>query len=254
MALRFLVLLSCYAIIIVSSVQAQEPASLLDKTAVSYSLAPSNLPEALVRVSNDFHIPMGIVWVDSGEARDKLPFAWKNAKVRQIIEDIVAAHQGYEVRFENDLAGIAPSQLLIADPQNFLKLKLHSFEAHGDLVEVASFRLHMEITPKRYSQMSIGATGDSKVDLSLKDAKVEDILSALALASNRKIWVVTFMGDHEVTAKGLRRTKSLWGAKPQPDEDQPGWDLFRWGDPLPSGMSGSARWSQRSRENTSPGR
>jgi hypothetical protein len=206
----------------------------LNKRITSYSLGPSSLVEALVHVSNDFQIPMGITWVDLPPASAKKPFAWKNVTVREIIEDIGRTQPGYQVQVKNGLVQISPSRDLIPDNQNFLKLRLESFEVHGDFVEIASFKLHMLVTPRKYGQLSIGATGDSKVELELKNPTVEEALDALAVASSRKIWVVTFLDDAGLTPRGMRRTISLWSPRPQPDEEQPGWDLFRWGDTTPS--------------------
>jgi hypothetical protein len=216
-----------------SSPGAQDLSSILNKRVTNYNLGPSRLVEALVHVSNDFQIPLGIAWVESPTADAKTPFAWKNATVQEIIDSIVRTQAGYEVRVKNGVVQISPSRDQIADNQNFLKVKLPSFEAHNDFVEMASVKLHMLVTPRKYGQLSIGATGDSRVDLELKNPTVEEALDALAVASDHKIWVVTFIAERGLTPRGMRRTISLWNPKPQPDEEQPGWDLLRWGDPMP---------------------
>jgi hypothetical protein len=228
-----LVTLQCLGIAAAASPRSHEPSSVLSKHVTSYSLGPSTLVEALVRVSNDFQIPMGIAWVDSPAASTKTPFAWKNVTAQEIIETIVRTQPGYQVQLKKGVVQVSPSYDLIPNNQNFLKLKLESFEAHDDFVEIASFKLHMLVAPRKYGQLSIGATGDSKVDVELKNPTVEEALDALVVASNRKIWVVTFVAGAGITPRGMRRTISLWSPKPQPDEEQPGWDLFRWGDPMP---------------------
>lgn len=212
---------------------AQEASTVLNKRVADYSLGPSSLVEALVRVSNDFQIPMGIAWVDSPTANARTRFAWKNMTVQEILDDIVRIQRSYDVQFKNGVLQVSPSRELISDNQNFLKLRLESFEAHDDFVEIASLKLHMLVTPRKNGQLSIGATGDSKVHLELTNPTVEDALDALAVASNRKIWVVTFLDDIGLTHRGMRRSISLWNRKPQPDEEQPGWDMLRWGDAMP---------------------
>lgn len=211
----------------------QDSSSVLSKRVTSYSLGPSSLVEALVHVSNDFQIPIGIAWVNSPTANAKTSYAWKNITVREIVDNIVRTQAGYEVRVKNGVVLVSPSHDLIPDSQNFLKLRLQYFESHDNFVEIASFKLHMLVTPLKNGQMSIGATGDSKVDVELKNPTVEEALDAIAVASNRKIWVVTFLDESGLTSRGMRRTISLWSTKPQPDEEQPGWDLLRWGDSLP---------------------
>jgi hypothetical protein len=224
-------------ITVAPSPKSQDISSELNKRVTSYSLGPSSLVEALIRVSNDFQVPMGITWMDSPASSANKPFAWKDVTVQEIIEDIAKTQPGYQVQVKNGVVQVSPSRDLIPDDQNFLKLKLESFEAHDDFVESASFKLHMLVTPRKSGQLSIGATGDSKVEVELKNPTVEEALDALAVASNRKIWVVTFVDDSGLTPKGMRRTISLWSLKPQPDEEQPGWDLFRWGDPTPPRVS-----------------
>ena len=203
----------------------------LSKRVTNYNLGVFNLVEALIRVSNDFQIPMGIVWVNTPAARAELPFAWKGATVQEIIEGIAQTQLGYQVQIKNGVVHVSPPAL-VPDRQNFLKLKVEAFEVHAE-VEVASWKLHTLVTPPRYAGISIGATGDSKVDVKLKDSTVENILDALVVASNRKIWVVTFADDTGLTARGFRRTRSLWTDAPIPDEQQPAWALLRWGDPMP---------------------
>ncbi len=205
----------------------------LSKHAANYSLGVFNFLEALVRVSNDFQIPMGIAWVDTPAARAELPFAWKDATVREIIEAIAKTQPGYQVQVTNGVVHVSPPGL-IPGRENFLKLKIEAFEVRNDYVEVASWKLHTLVTPIRGSyQISIGATGDSKVDVELKNSTVEEALDALVVASNRKIWIMTFSDDTGLTARGFRRTRSLWTDAPFPDEEQPVWHLQRWGDPMP---------------------
>lgn len=237
MLLRSVLALCCLIGVAALACQGQQAPAVLDKSVNGYSLGPATFVEALIQASKDFQIPMGIAWIDSTSARAKLPFAWESATVHQIFDTIVGSQYGYEMRTKNGVILVSPSQALITDKQNFLKMRLESFRAADDFVEVASFKLHMQIAPRRYGGISIGATGDSKVNLEMTGATVEDVLNALLLASNRKIWVATFLDNPTVTPRGKRRTISLWSGKPQPDDEQPGWDLFRWGDPLPPGMT-----------------
>jgi hypothetical protein len=205
--------------------------SLLSQSVSNYNLGVFNFVGALIRVSNDFEIPMGIVWVNSPAAHTELPFAWKKITVLEIIQNI-ANPPGYQVDLRDGVVHVWPSRL-IPDRENFLKLRISAFDVKDAYVEVASFKLHMLVTPRTYGLISIGATGDSKVSLELKNTSVETALDALVVASNRKIWVVTFSDDTRLTARGLRRAESLWSSTAIPDEEQPIWDLIRWGDPLP---------------------
>jgi hypothetical protein len=209
----------------------------LNKPVTDYNLGICNFVAGLVRVSTDFQIPMGIVSVNTPQARAELPFAWKDTTVQEIVEALAKSQAGYQVKRRNGVVHVFPSEV-IPGSQNFLKSKIENFEVRNDFIEMASFKLHTLVTPLSGSRsISIGASGDSKVDLKLKNSSVEDILDALAISSNRKIWLVTFSEDVGLTPKGLRRTASLWTDKAIPDAQQPVWELMRWGDPAPPALA-----------------
>jgi hypothetical protein len=210
----------------------------LSKSVSNYNLGVFNFVGALIRVSNDFEIPLGMAWVNSPAAHTEMPFSWKKTTVLEIIQDIANTQPGYQVYVRNGVVHIWPSGL-IPDRENFLKLKISAFDVRDEYVELASFKLHTLVTPRNYGGISIGATGDSKVTLELKNTSVETALDALVVTSNRKIWVVTFSDNAKQTARGFRRAESLWSGKATPDEEQPSWDLIRWGDPLPPLVAGN---------------
>jgi len=212
---------------------AEDLAAKLNKHVSNYNLGVINVVGALLQVSNDFQIPMGITWVNSRAARAESAFAWKNASIGEIIQSIANTQPGYEVRVRNSVVHVSPSGL-IPDAENFLKTKLPSFQTHNTMVEVASFKLHMLVTPIRGShQVSIAGPGDSKVDVQLKNCTVEDVLDAFVLTSNRNVWIVTFPDKASLTASGLRRTGSLFTDALISDDQQPVWYLHHQGDPPP---------------------
>jgi hypothetical protein len=210
----------------------------LSRHVTNYNLGVFNFLEALIRVSNDFQIPMGIVWVSTSAARAGLPFAWKEATVREIIEAIAKTQPGYQVEVTNGVVHISPPAL-IADRENFLTLKIPEFKISNQYTEVVISKLHDFIAPPRTSGFSIGAMIEPKITLELKNSTVEDILDALDVASTRKIWVVTFADDTGLTPSGFRRTRSLWTDAPIPDEEQPALALLHWGDPRPRPSPGT---------------
>jgi hypothetical protein len=210
--------------------QADDLTVKLNKRVSSYDIGALSIVGALLRVSNDFRVPMGIVWVDSPSARAERRFAWKDATVQEIIEAIAKTQPGYQVQVSRGVVHLSPP---IQDGQTFLKMKIREFNSRNEDIEVASFRLHTLISPRKYGLISVGATGDSRVTLEMKDATVEDILDALAVSSNRKIWIVTFIDNPKPLSTGLRKTGSLFTDQPVPDEEQPTWHFMRWGDPVP---------------------
>ena len=210
----------------------EDLATKLRKHVSNYSLGVSSMTGALIQVSNDFQIPIGITWVNSPSARAERPFAWKDATVQEIIQTIANTQPEYNVQIKDGVIHVFPN--LIPDDQNFLKLKIKTFQVHNTMVEVASFKLHMLLTPisGNYS-VSIAGPGDSNVNVDLTDTTAETVLDAIVKTSKHKIWIVTFTDDTSLTSRGLRRARSLWSDKPTPDGEQPTWDFLRWGDPMP---------------------
>lgn len=213
------------------SSQSGELKTKLNRRVSDYNLGVLSFVAALVRVSNDFQIPVGITWINTPSARGEVRFAWRDATVKEILEAIAKTQPGYEVKEENGVVHIfAP----IPNAENFLMSRTGDFAVNNSDVELAYFKLHQLLIPRKSGnmQISIGSTGDSKVTVRLRNPTAQDILDALNIASNRKIWVVTFSEDPQLTKAGMRRSITLWNSHPV-DPDLPGWDSVRWGDPTP---------------------
>jgi len=211
----------------------------LSKRVSNYNLGVFSFVGALIQVSTDFQIPMGIVWVDTPESRAQTSFAWKDATILEIIQDIAKTDTGYQVQARNGVVHISRIST-VPDRENFLKLKIEMFQTHNTALEVASYQLHTIITPiKGNHQISIAGPGDSQLSLDLKNCTVEDVLDAFAVGSRGKIWMVVFPNRPTAIADGILRTRSLFTDDPIRDDQQPVWYLHRWGDPAPPLVSGA---------------
>jgi hypothetical protein len=206
----------------------------LNKPLTDYKLGVTNFVEALIRVGSEFQIPMGIAWMKPTGAVAEVPFAWKQATVREVIESIVRTEPGYKVEVSGGVVHIL-SPRLIPESQNFLDLRIKQFEVVNGYTDLALLKLHDLINPSKHSGFSVGAEpGEPKITLKLRDATVADILDALVLGSARKVWVVAFSNDPNPTAAGFRRTLTPWAAfSPVTDEGEPALNLLHWGDRIP---------------------
>ena len=139
------------------------------KTRLSnYNPGVFNFVGALLHVSNEFQIPMGITWINSPPARAEATFAWKSATIDEIILAIAKTQPGYQVQVKNEAVHIFPAE--IPDAESFLKIRLGGFHAHDTMIEVASFQLHLLVTPIKGSyQVSIAGPGDSQVTVELQN-------------------------------------------------------------------------------------
>jgi hypothetical protein len=207
-----------------------------------YQVTEENFLEALCRVSRDFKIPVGITWISTSVARQKLSISWSDSTVQEIIEAISQTQPGYRVEIDRGIVHVFSEQ--IVPQQDFLLLKIPNFEITHQAIEVASVGLRelikLTVSPPEPKCCGTGGsifgnTDEPKLDLHFTDANVLDILDALAVNSASNIWIVTSSNNPVVTATGFRRTESLWNNLPIPESEQPVWDRIRWGDPLPSG-------------------
>ena len=227
--------------------QKPPPDQLSTKLAVrvpEYDVRAKNYIQALVQTASRFQIPLGVEWVETPSARDRFVGSWKNATVREILSTIVHRQKGYKLNVADGIVHIyAPGA--IPDHQNFLRVKVDHFEVEQQVVELVSRRLHdlvrLAVSPPKPGHGRKGVFGslgvnpsDPKIGVKLDNVTVQMALSALALASDRKVWVVTFLSDSSLTATGLRRTRTLWTNSPVPDDEQPVWDLLHWGAEIPS--------------------
>jgi hypothetical protein len=206
-----------------------------------YDLAADGLVEGLARVASRFSIPMGITWVDT-PAKTPLTLHWNEVTVEQILETITQTQAGFEMRISNGVVHV--SATTVPAEQNFLLVRVASFAVHHQVVQMAQRELRQQVqsqvAPPKAGRGGIGGSlathvGEPEIDVEkINDATVQDVLDALAIASTRKIWVVTFSDDRVPTATGFRRTLTLWNNYPIPDDQQPLWDMFGWDESIPS--------------------
>jgi hypothetical protein len=225
----------------------------LQQRVARYAVTASNFPDALVRVAGQFEIPMGIVWVRSPATNAPIDLSWKDATVQQILSTIAKTQTGYAISIERGVVHIFPLDA-IPDRQNFLRLPIKTFDVQDQFVEVAQHQLRRLVaqtvspqkppTPNEEHQLG-GVAGTvavtieyPKVSLRFENTTVEDILDAVATVSPRKLWIVTFESDSTLTPGGFRRTETLWNNSALPDDLEPVWDMFRWGDAIPSAVLG----------------
>jgi hypothetical protein len=206
-----------------------------------YDLVADNFVDGLGRVARKFSVPMGITWVNAPPARTPFTLHWKEATVEKILATVVQTQPGYEMQISNGVVHI--SSTTISPEQNFLLLRIRTFVAHHEVVQMAQRELRLlvqsTVAPPKAGRGGIAGSlitnvGEPKIDIDHNDATVQDILDAIATASAKKIWVVTFSADRVPTVTGFRRTLTLWNNYPIPDEQQPLWDMFGWDESIPS--------------------
>ncbi|MHB8502204.1 MAG: hypothetical protein ACYDHE_14830 [Candidatus Acidiferrales bacterium] len=210
----------------------------------AYTLSADQFGKALIKIATKFDLPMGIEWVRSPETTRNIHLSWRNVTVQQVLQEIVEAQPGYKLEVSQGVVHVFAASMR-SNPEDFLNEKIDKFEVHDQIVEVVSHRLrdivrHRRPSPQPQSQKPAGVgysqganIGDPVFSLALTKVTVRDVLDQLALSSDRKVWVVTFMPGSPAASTGYRRTATLWNNNPVPDSEQPVWDMFRWSDSIP---------------------
>jgi hypothetical protein len=201
-------------------------------THVAMGQVQGTFVEVLGQTARAFNIPMGISWVKTASSQRDRAVQYKDATVREIIEDIARTEPGYEVRIENNVVHVATKD--IPDRQNFLTLRIPQFAGSGvaNVVKGALWiLLNQQIAPNPPKSYAAGipfSPSDLKLDLQFTNATVEEILDRIALASDQKVWIVTFEDDATLISTGFRRTESLDSKEAPSDDAEPVWDIFTW--------------------------
>ncbi len=189
--------------------------------------------ELLGETARAFNVPLGISWINTASTQRKRTIEWKDATVLQILQRIADTEPNYEVRKANNVMHLATKD--IPADQNFLYLKIPQFSATGYVAAVAKAGLWMLLNqqiapnpPKGYGGSVSNSSSDPKLYLQFTNASVEEILDGIAIASDQKVWIVTFASDPHLTPTGFRRTESYPSEVIPADNAEPTWDIFRW--------------------------
>jgi hypothetical protein len=234
--------------ILCARASAQSPEAILQErlrsSVKSYAISGDNLLEALAKVSDDFHLRVGIEWV-SPSVPSPVSFRYDRTTVLEILQDIVATDPAYTLGTANGVVHVA-HRAVSDEARNFLSQRVGDFEASSEYVFHASNRLHgivVGMTAYAGTQpqgrgcagsFGIGA-GDHLASFHLQNATVREILDAFLASSGFNIWLVTFP-EVNTSAHGFFRTTSVFSPNLH-DAELPTWDLLLPGyDPVRGGF------------------
>jgi hypothetical protein len=117
--------------------------------------------------------------------------------------------------------------------QNFLYLRVLDFSAKGNANFVKAtlwMQLNQRISPdphRGYGGSMLRSPAEPTLNLTSSNSTVGEILDSIAVASDFKVWLVTFEDNLNLTPSGFRRAESLSPSELIPDEAQPIWDILR---------------------------
>ncbi|HXH51602.1 MAG TPA: hypothetical protein VNM47_19860 [Terriglobia bacterium] len=206
----------------------------------TYALSENNFPTALAKVAQDFSVPLGIEWVKLPSDPKEVKLAWRKATVREILQSVVRARPGYEMKVGNGIVHVLYANAE-SDKKNFLNIRVRNFRSADEYVAFSKQRLHDIVRstislpvphaggnlPSEFREVVVSG-GEHKATFEIQNGTVRDVMDKMALATDGKIWIVTFDEKAGLTSTGYRRTiYSLWNTSATlPDQYQPGWDII----------------------------
>ena len=210
----------------------------LDEVVPSCTISECSFARALIVVASQHDLPMGIEWIEPSPS-ERIERHWDHSSLREIINSLVNSRPGYSVRFDGGRTHVY-YRGAESDTSNFLNLKLESFSIQEKHIAVALYQLRKSVAGRVSPQAKQAEfleimlePNDRLISEQFQNSTVRSILDDLTLQSDSRVWVVTFPQKAGLTRTGYRRTCSLWNSAAVHDDDQPIWDRFRWGMPLP---------------------
>lgn len=209
----------------------------LESNVERYEVSSESFLEALVTVSSDFKLPIGIEGFGRAENARPVRLSFGRTSSREILQRIVDVESGYRLEAGDDIVHVYHKDLR-DDPHNFLNLRVRDFSVTDEYVSIASRRLqrqaHAEIAPRPpvgagEAGSAASGLGDRHVTIRLHDVTYREALDGLALSADFKVWIVAFSNSVPPMSTGLRRTVTSEGGNPGQDWDQPFWELLPWG-------------------------
>jgi hypothetical protein len=220
-----------------------EPISqLLAESKETYVLEAETLGEALLRFSVDWRTPAVIVWQITVETKRPVRLTFQDTSGEEVLSKLLDQFPEYVVRQKDQYLwiGLRSEE---GNPASFLNLQVPHFEARGEPLGYASGVLYNRVVdimkgPSRPSQppgsgiggsIAYGLGGERKVDVSVSDISVCDLLGLLVASAGERSYIVTYPEEDSFTTNGYRKTTGYRNPKSSSDRTWPwavyiGWD------------------------------
>ena len=227
-----------------SSVQA--PNSTTDEVP-QFSLEAKSFIDALLKVSARFQFPLGVEWVKTADTLKPVQFSRSHATVKDVIDAVVSTHAGYEWRTEDGVVHVFQRDLVNDDrnPLNIIIKSFNEFDEQGYTVGWAGTILfHKLRNVVRTPELSgfglaasvLGYPGEPVFNFAAQNAPARKILNQIVTSGIRtipikmqRIWIATFP-EKPVFSRTFLEVIPMDDPKFVPDQDQPFWILYGWGD------------------------
>jgi hypothetical protein len=182
--------------------------TLEDKLAWQTSFIPqSQTPvDQLIQVAQKFKIPMGIEWIEGKHRPVNGGLDFRKGRVIDLIAAITKDIPDAVVNEEGEILHVFFLHV-VSSPLNFLNLRIPEYEAVNRPLHLAERQLRMRINQLLYPNPKSGGTGGGyggwhpdplsycNVNFSGRDLSIRNVLTGIALACGKCLWVVELSRD-----------------------------------------------------------
>ena len=204
----------------------------------NYSLEANSFIDALLKISAQFRLPLGVEWVKTEDTLKPVRFSRTHATLEEVMQSVVFSHAGYDWRLEDGIVHVFDTALL-RDARNPLNTKLKHFGFSDCRQMVApEAEVYLEIGLRNVVEPKIGGgwgasigrgVDEPKLQLPCDDVSVRYVLNRIIAVSRQHIWIATFPERMTLNPTGFLEELPMY--PPDADLNQPFWILLRWENP-----------------------
>ena len=243
MKLRFLGML----LVVVACAWAQQPSVQTPKSstveAEDYSLEAGSFIDALLKISAQFRLPLGVEWVRTEDTLRPVRFSWNHATAMDVVQSVVSMQAGYDWRTEDGVVHVF-KRGLVADKRNPLNIIIESFDEQPETVGWANNDLNQMVSHVVWHPEVHGSIGSVLGDpepvfrFAAQNVTARSILNKIVtagllapVARMDRVWIVTFPETPVLSPTGFLEVVPMGNPKFVSEDTQPFWILLPWGDP-----------------------
>jgi len=186
----------------------------------------------LIEVAQKFKIPMGIEWIEEMDVSVNESLDFREGRVIDLIAAITKGISDAVVNEEGEILHIFFLHSVL-NPLNFLNLRIREYEVVNTPLHLAERQLQRRINMLLYPDPKSGGIGggyggwspdplrDCNINFSSHDLSIRDVLTGIALACGKALWIVKLSRDE------LSGQRPKWEGIPR---DRQGWSPLsgRW--------------------------
>jgi len=152
------------------------------------------LVQSVVDLVFEYRLPTAIEYADREASTRKLNLQFHDESVRSILENIIQQDSEYRVNFEEEIVDIFSAKAR-KDPSNLFNKVIHNFEVTQVDTHQADAELLCALGREAGSEvcggsLAIGQWPQVKITLHFQNAKVYEVLNAIAAQNGEAIWTV----------------------------------------------------------------